>query len=102
METHVLHDCDLYQLTICFSPFLCSWAARSARGISHIPHLEELGGVCSLSACLMLPHQEGSLVFSFTVPSKTLPFPILWLGCVFGLTYQEVNLVFGNNRRKSG
>ena len=49
METQVLRDYELYQLTICFSPFLCYWAARSARGTSHTSHLE--GGGAVFAAC---------------------------------------------------
>ena len=64
METQVLQDCDVYQLTICFPPLLCSWEARSARGVSHLSHLGGGGGVGGLAASLILPHQKSSLCVS--------------------------------------
>lgn len=59
METPVLHDCDLYQLTVCFS---LSFVLVQP-GVPHIP--QGVGGqggcgvvACGLpSACLLLRHQ---------------------------------------------
>ena len=55
METQVLQDCDLYQLTNCFSPFLLFLSHQECpRTITHIP---PGGGECLWgSACLLLPH----------------------------------------------
>ena len=60
METQVLQDYDLYQLAICISPFLCSWAARSAQGISHISHLGVGEGCLRPVSLPLLPHQQDS------------------------------------------
>ena len=40
METHVLHDWDLYQLTMCFLSFLLFLGSQ--RNVTHIP--PESGG----------------------------------------------------------
>ena len=53
-------DCDRYQLIFCFSPFLCSWAARSAQEY-HTHPTPGLGGGYGLSACLRLPHHSEHL-----------------------------------------
>ena len=53
METHVLYDCDLYQLTICFLNFpLILGSQECLRNITHMMG----GGVCGVSAYLMLSH----------------------------------------------
>ena len=60
METHVLHDCDLYQLTTCFYlSFVLG--SQECRGMSHISHLG--WGVWDVNMCfvLSLPFASSSL-----------------------------------------
>ena len=55
METQVLHDCDLYQLHICF----LSFPVLGQPGVPEEYHTYPTrwgGMVCKVSACLMLPH----------------------------------------------
>ena len=61
METQVLQDCDLYQLTICFLSFPLSLGkvpkAKCLRNVTNIPLDRRGAGVLAYilpSACLML------------------------------------------------
>ena len=62
METHVLYDCDLYQLTICFLSFpLFLGSQECLRNITHIPCSGGQGGGASFCFALNLPYALSSL-----------------------------------------
>ena len=80
METPVLYDCDLYQLTLCFPlSFVLGQPGVPEEYHTYPPPPPPPGGGECLwvSACLMLPHHiSGTVCLLFFTPPPTLKFKV--------------------------